>query len=868
MKRSFIYLVLALSMVLCACGGRSAKPREVYNDLSDSFYVQREPNDSRSAQAISQGAASAGDLVLSLDGSEENYTFKSPTIKGIHDSFSCEDCRYVEKNGQTAFHLCDDDGAHSGLTLELSLPIKAELVSSLKMTYMTSDEIEKVSQVRIVALGQTDSSAIINHSGCPDISGATSNWKTVDFDFSASDLNALADGQGYIRGFQFYFRDKDDTDIYIKDFTLCLSTEGLCRVDAVSKAVFSQGEAVTAVAELIAERLTAENIGANIDVRCKSFTPPTSASHGSLTYRLDLTDTEGNSIFFGSFDAVLKKAEGEWLSLDGEAGITRDSKGQYQSGFDKGGILFLTDNILTAPEGIIGVEYAVVGRDLDPTDPNILWLAPQQLELCAEGIKTLYANACLDLGPTLKEGEDYRFLVRGVTANDNYILHLDIPFKYSPISPEALDALSRALSKLTLTELTCDPASLEATLSELISDDRIALSLEPTAEGVGSARYRLTLSYLSGITNQRAPKVLLDGVERKDLFNFKGDFFTRDITLFYGETPTSEITLLSPYDGQSGIRIASDELVRYWDTDADVVVTPLYDYKKGEPCDPSPVILRWEDVGSGSYTVRLSESPDLSEPWVFTAEAELLEVYGLKAGQRYYWRVEREGALSQVFTFVTEGGYPRYILSDNVSNFRDIGGKTTLEGKTVRQGLAFRFSNLDTASPSDIVLITELLGIKTELDLRGESDLSALKGLIKLHPISIQWYGGIFAEGQSEPIRQAISVFADRDNYPLGYHCAIGRDRTGTVTILILGLLGVDEETILKDYMVSKSSVSGGGDGVDAPTLYTNYLSLINGLDTFGGEDDSFQRKVELYLLSIGITPEQIASIRDILLED
>ena len=41
----------------------------------------------------------------------------------------------------------------------------------------------------------------------------------------------------------------------------------------------------------------------------------------------------------------------------------------------------------------------------------------------------------------------------------------------------------------------------------------------------------------------------------------------------------------------------------------------------------------------------------------------------------------------------------------------------------------------------------------------------------------------------------------DPKNYPVAYHCAVGADRTGSVSYLILGLLGVPENDLMRDYL-------------------------------------------------------------------
>lgn len=67
--------------------------------------------------------------------------------------------------------------------------------------------------------------------------------------------------------------------------------------------------------------------------------------------------------------------------------------------------------------------------------------------------------------------------------------------------------------------------------------------------------------------------------------------------------------------------------------------------------------------------------------------------------------------------------------------------------------------------------------------------------------------------------------------------------------------------------MLSKKSISGNGTE-SAAYLYEHYSIFIDGLEKFGDENDTFQNKVEAYLLSIGVTEAEIASIRNIFLED
>ena len=849
---------------------------EVYTDLSAEFDPQIPNNTSMKAAATAEGAGLASSITISFDGNEDSYGFAPfNTEGGLHDAYSCNNCGYNEKNGSTAFHFCDDSGAHSGITIVLKAPINASIVSGLKATVMTADNVVNSSQLRIMKSTSTNASEVINLSGCPDISGATNSWKIIDFGFSASEIASLADADGYIRSFKFYFRDKDATELFIKSFTFTLSIDKLCRVNALAEPTFSRGDALEKIAQKIASNLENEGIGADIEIRCSEYVQNTSKAHGKLTYKAIIT-TESGKIALDPITAIIKKLEGEWLPGESTIyGTHHDSKEQWKTSFDKSGILFLEDNVLKAEESLARVEYAVFPKDDDVTSQSIDWYAPQILELNADGIDKLFINAYLDYGNRLTKGNEYRFVVRGVTENENYILHLDIPFTYSPLSEDAVKAIENATRAMIDAERTFileeegdKIAMIKEYIEKIVNNDSITVSISPIADGVNEGIFKYSFSYNKNVSSSRFPAYSLDGVERSDFYAYDSSFYSSRVFVYYDTLPDMDIDLLSPFDGEEDIRIASDEIVRFWDTDTDILVTDIYDYKLGELCDPKPVTLEWRSDIIGAFTVKVSEHEDLHDAWTFATKDEYIEVYNLKAGTRYYWRVENGETVSKTYTFVTEERYPRYILSNKVSNFRDIGGYVTLDGKRVKQGVAFRFSNFDSVSEADKIFINAFLGIRTELDLRGTNSISPLGSGVQAIPVSIQWYGGIFAEAQSEPLRKAIAVFADEANYPIGYHCAIGRDRTGTVTILLLGLVGVDEDTILKEYMVSKLSVSGGGDGVAAKTLYANYLGLINGLNNFGEPDDSLQDKIEVYLLSIGITEDEIASIRSNLLED
>jgi hypothetical protein len=197
---------------------------------------------------------------------------------------------------------------------------------------------------------------------------------------------------------------------------------------------------------------------------------------------------------------------------------------------------------------------------------------------------------------------------------------------------------------------------------------------------------------------------------------------------------------------------------------------------------------------------------------------------------------------------------------------RDIGGYLTADSRRVKQNLAYRSAQLESITDEAREVALNTLHIRTDLDLRGGST-APLGNTVQHISVGMQWYEHIFDEKNHEVVRKTISTFAKEENYPIIFHCSMGRDRTGTTTFLILGLLGVDEDTLRHEYYASFFSTQGAFDPNEFPLLITNMNRLVKGFEDYGDEDDTLQQRIQAYLLDIGVTEEEIASIREIWLE-
>ncbi len=275
-----------------------------------------------------------------------------------------------------------------------------------------------------------------------------------------------------------------------------------------------------------------------------------------------------------------------------------------------------------------------------------------------------------------------------------------------------------------------------------------------------------------------------------------------------------------------------------------------------------------------SAVIEVSQNSDFYSPAVYqlNTDENYVDVYSLKVNTQYYYRVNitlSDGqSISSTGSFVT-ANTPRMLKIDGAANVRDIGGRTTTSDKTVRQGLLFRGSELDgavnpdyTVTASGINEMLTVLGIKTDLDLRPQSDnpagIDALGMNVRHIYIPSTQYSGIFDAGSQPNIRKIFAELANPNNYPIYLHCTHGLDRTGTICYLLEAVLGMSEKELLRDYELSAM--------YHKTVNTTEMATMISNLKKFEG--DTIQKKVENYLLSIGVTSKEISDIKEIFLEN
>jgi hypothetical protein len=205
---------------------------------------------------------------------------------------------------------------------------------------------------------------------------------------------------------------------------------------------------------------------------------------------------------------------------------------------------------------------------------------------------------------------------------------------------------------------------------------------------------------------------------------------------------------------------------------------------------------------------------------------------------------------------------------DGPGNFRDIGGYTTESGRVVKLGLAYRSDSLKQATAADYRVFSEL-GLVARMDMEGSTggkmfgEGTKQEGLARFKTIPVELdpkrtlpealalgppcpqqlrsvdqliknlavyckavnassdgvadssaidsfdmgelYLTIVYHSKAQ-VRQALEAAMDPCNHPIVFHCTAGKDRTGLVAFLLLGLLGVSVEDRVRDYMRSDTA--------------------------------------------------------------
>jgi len=226
----------------------------------------------------------------------------------------------------------------------------------------------------------------------------------------------------------------------------------------------------------------------------------------------------------------------------------------------------------------------------------------------------------------------------------------------------------------------------------------------------------------------------------------------------------------------------------------------------------------------------------------------------------------------------------------SVRNARELGGYITSDGKRVKSGLLLRTAKLYGISDDDVEIITskynlgDIIDLRFDMEIQYETDRD-IDGVV-YHQLDVMDLSGFdtanmpdmatldykklvammdafgmtdgsmyigFLEnekgkqGYREFFRILLNASPDR---AVLWHCTGGKDRTGLGAMLILSALGVDEETIISDYLLTNTynekTIIGLNQALKQKGFDDEFIhkaSLV-----FDAVDESFMRKAIAFL--------------------
>jgi protein-tyrosine phosphatase len=229
-------------------------------------------------------------------------------------------------------------------------------------------------------------------------------------------------------------------------------------------------------------------------------------------------------------------------------------------------------------------------------------------------------------------------------------------------------------------------------------------------------------------------------------------------------------------------------------------------------------------------------------------------------------------------------------------NARDLGGYETAGGRETRWGAVVRSDSLAALTEAGRAALAGY-GVRAIIDLRLADEIAVhpnpfaepgdhgivYTNLSIIDPAagfppdtstmaqSYLWmldrFGGFVAE--------VMAAVADAPEGGVLIHCAAGKDRTGLVSALLLGLVEVPDETIAADYAMTAELLrprdeewleNGPGERAEREAMLARFaptaevmLEVLRGLaERYGG--------VEGYLLQVGVSPADLDRLRHRLL--
>ena len=380
-----------------------------------------------------------------------------------------------------------------------------------------------------------------------------------------------------------------------------------------------------------------------------------------------------------------------------------------------------------------------------------------------------------------------------------------------------------------------------------------------------------------------------------------------------GSTPASEGASLPASEGEGGSQNSSSSIVAsqpagngfvittdlsaiqeihtpaqkaYLEYTGEYVNYPVSSLPSGQEwnSDPLPVKLTWDfEVPSGKtlnkYSVTFGQTSDLSDGFTVNGtNNSVIRLQNVFLGKNYFKIAanysDSTKTESNIMSFNVNTQAPRNIKIDGMTNCRDMGGRTTVGGGKVKQGMIYRTSGVKGNNPANVTAegLAEMKNhfkMKTEINVSdGTSYNGTGNGWDVINHMmdydSANQTHHHFSRN-AESVKAFFKTLSDASNYPIFFHCRIGTDRTGLCANLLGGLLGVSKNELYQDYLFSNFGNIGEQRKIGASAGQDNIENYMNEIDAMPGA--TFANKTYNTLLAIGVERSTLDTVISILTE-